>query len=116
MNSSVIGKIEKAKRYAQERTRIKFNALSIHFAGENGDHDVNFADDKWHCSCDFFAGYGACATRWPLNASSRVCCPPAPLPGYCNTPEPSLTLLAFHHARAVQACSGAAYADTDFKA
>jgi hypothetical protein len=61
LNSSVIGKIEKAKRYAQERDRIRFNALSVHFHGENADHKVELANDKWRCTCDFFAGYGACA-------------------------------------------------------
>jgi hypothetical protein len=61
LNSSVIGKIEKARRYAQERDRIRINALSMHFRGENGDHDVELSGDKWRCTCDFFAGYGACA-------------------------------------------------------
>ena len=41
VNSSVIGKIEKAKRYAQERTRMRFTALSVDFHGENGDHQVS---------------------------------------------------------------------------
>ena len=66
MNSSVIGKIEKARRYAQERERIRFAALSVDFHGENGDHKVSFAQEKWTCSCDFFAGYGACAHTMAL--------------------------------------------------
>lgn len=66
MNSSVIGKIEKAKRYAQERNRIHFTDLKVDFRGENGDHQVNFSNDKWHCTCDFFAGYGACAHTMAL--------------------------------------------------
>lgn len=66
MNSSVIGKIEKAKRYAQERDRMKFSALSVHFHGENDDHEVSLADEKWHCSCEFFAGHGTCAHSMAL--------------------------------------------------
>jgi hypothetical protein len=66
VNSSVIGKIEKARRYAQERNRIHFDSFSVAFKGENGDHHVEFKDDRWHCSCDFFAGYGACAHTMAL--------------------------------------------------
>ncbi len=66
MNSSVIGKIEKARRYAQERDRISMTLLSVHFRGENGDHLVELANEKWRCTCDFFAGYGACAHTMAL--------------------------------------------------
>lgn len=66
MNSSVIGKIEKAKRYAQERDRMRVNSLSVHFRGENGDHYVELASEKWRCTCDFFASYGACAHTMAL--------------------------------------------------
>lgn len=66
MNSSVIGKIEKARRYAQERNRIRFTALAVDFHGENGDHRVEFSDGRWSCSCDFFAGYRACAHTMAL--------------------------------------------------
>jgi hypothetical protein len=66
VNSSVIGKIEKAKRYAQERERIRFVGLSVDFNGENGDHKVSLTDEQWHCSCDFFEGHGACAHTMAL--------------------------------------------------
>ena len=66
MNSSVIGKIEKAKRYSQERQRMQFTDLSVAFEGDNDRHRVSFSDQKWHCSCDFFAGYGACAHTMAL--------------------------------------------------
>ncbi len=66
MNSSVIGKIEKAKHYAQERERMRFSALSVHFHGENDDHEVTLADEKWHCTCEFFEGHGACAHSMAL--------------------------------------------------
>ena len=66
MNSSVIGKIEKAKRYARERDRMRVTGLSVDFHGENDDHKVSLDGDHWHCTCDFFAGYGACAHTMAL--------------------------------------------------
>ena len=67
MNSSVIGKVEKARRYSQERERMRFTNFSVDFHGENDDHKVTFSDGKWDCSCDFFAaGHGACAHTMAL--------------------------------------------------
>ncbi len=66
MQSSLIGKIEKAKRYAQERDRIRFSNLRVNFRGENDAHDVWLEDESWHCSCDFFAGWGFCCHTMTL--------------------------------------------------
>ena len=60
MQSSLIGKIEKAKRYAQETDRVTFRELSVGFRGGNGDYDVNFKDGKWHCTCSFFSKWALC--------------------------------------------------------
>ena len=61
MNSSLIGKIEKAKRYAQEPKRVSFNDFSVVFSGENDDHAVSYKSNRWNCSCDFFAGWQVCS-------------------------------------------------------
>lgn len=67
MNSSVIGKIEKARLYARERSRMKVADLRVQFHGENGDHEVTLKDNTWHCTCDFFAtGHGTCAHTMAL--------------------------------------------------
>lgn len=66
MNSSLIGKIEKARRYAEERERMQVTGLSIHFHGENGDHDVSLTGDAWNCTCEFFEGYRTCAHTMAL--------------------------------------------------
>jgi hypothetical protein len=66
VNSSVIGKVEKARLYARERTRMKVNGLSVDFHGENGDHKVTLQDSQWHCTCDFFPGHGTCAHTMAL--------------------------------------------------
>ncbi len=54
MNSSLIGKIEKAKRYAQEPERVTFLQFQAQFNGENDAHTVTYEDQHLHCTCDFF--------------------------------------------------------------
>ena len=66
MQSSLIGKIEKAKRYAQETDRITFNELSITFRGENNNYTTEYKNGQWHCSCRFFAGWGMCSHTMAL--------------------------------------------------
>ena len=61
MQSSLIGKIEKAKRYAQETDRITFNDFSVKFRGENSDYETGLKDGKWHCTCSFFNSWGLCS-------------------------------------------------------
>ena len=61
MQSSLIGKIEKAHRYAQEPDRISFNDFSVKFRGTNDDHTTCYKDNKWSCTCDFFGAWGLCA-------------------------------------------------------
>lgn len=66
MKSDLIGKIEKARRYAQERDRITFTGLNVTFRGENDIHNVAFADGRWSCTCDFFARWGTCSHTMAL--------------------------------------------------
>ena len=66
MNSGLIGKVDKAKKYALERDRMHVNALSVDFQGENDTHHVALEGESWACSCDFFAGWGACAHTMAL--------------------------------------------------
>ncbi len=67
MHSSLIGKIEKARRYAEEREdRIKFQALAVRFRGENDEHEVTLDGSRWSCTCDFFEGYGTCCHTMAL--------------------------------------------------
>lgn len=66
MQSSLIGKIEKAKRYAQEVDRVTFSEFSVKFRGENNTYVTGFKDGKWHCSCSFFSGWGCCSHTMTL--------------------------------------------------
>jgi hypothetical protein len=66
MQSSLIGKIEKARRYAQERDRVTFYEFSVKFRGENSDYTTGYKDGKWHCTCGFFSSWGLCSHTMAL--------------------------------------------------
>jgi hypothetical protein len=66
MQSSLIGKIEKAKRYAQERERVTFSELTTKFRGENDEYTVGYGNGKWHCTCRFFSQWGLCSHTMAL--------------------------------------------------
>ncbi len=61
MHSSVIGKIEKANRYARELDRISIDRLSLTFRGDNDSHRVTLESDRWQCNCHYFESWGTCA-------------------------------------------------------
>jgi hypothetical protein len=66
MDYGMIGKIEKAKRYAIERDRIIFKEFQATFDGDNNPHTVKFEDGSWHCDCDFFMTRGVCSHTMAL--------------------------------------------------
>ena len=66
MDSSLIGKIDKAKRYAQERDRIVFSQFRVSFRGEHDIYSLSYDDGQWHCSCDFFSHRGLCSHTMTL--------------------------------------------------
>lgn len=77
MQSSLIGKIEKANRYAQEKDRVTFRELSIKFRGENSDYDVILQEGgKWHCTCSFFSQWGLCSHTMALEKILENMLPP----------------------------------------
>jgi hypothetical protein len=54
MDHGMIGKIEKAKRYAQQRERFRFDQFHVTFTGENNNHQVSFDSGVFKCDCEFF--------------------------------------------------------------
>jgi len=66
MQSSLIGKIEKAHRYAQEPERITINEFSAIFRGANDDHTIHYSEHHWSCTCHFFQDRGLCAHTMAL--------------------------------------------------
>lgn len=61
MQSSLISKIEKAKRYAQERDRITFRDLTVSFRGEHDTYVLSYREGRWECSCHHFSVQGTCS-------------------------------------------------------
>jgi len=66
MDSSMINKIMKAKRYAEQRDRVNFSDFRVTFRGNHTDHVVVYQDGNWHCGCDFFARRRVCCHTMAL--------------------------------------------------
>jgi hypothetical protein len=54
MYSSLIGKVQKAHQYAQERERVVLSQFSAAFRGEHSIYQVTYDEGKWGCSCEHF--------------------------------------------------------------
>ncbi len=63
MHSAMIGKIEKAHRYAQEPERVKFQELKATFQGGHDGYEVSFDGTHWTCNCHTFESHtvGTCS-------------------------------------------------------
>lgn len=61
MRSSLIGKIEKAKLYAQEPDRVTLSSFTSQFRGENDNYQVSYIEGEWQCSCHFSSQWGTCS-------------------------------------------------------
>lgn len=66
MDYGMIGKIEKAKRYAAEKDRIKIQSMVVTFDGANNPHTVSLENGVWQCDCDFFQTRGRCSHTMAL--------------------------------------------------
>jgi hypothetical protein len=66
MDYGMIGKIEKAKRYAEEKKRFQFSSFSITMDGANSPHNVSYDKGKWVCDCDFFKTRNRCSHTMAL--------------------------------------------------
>lgn len=61
MHSDLIGKIEKARRYAEQPERIQLGEVKAVFNGGNSNHQIELKDGHWSCDCSFFNHWGTCA-------------------------------------------------------
>jgi hypothetical protein len=67
LHSSLIGKIEKAKRYADEKDHyIEFDSFVVRFHGENSEHQVELSGSSLTCDCEFFHDYKVCSHTMAL--------------------------------------------------
>ena len=76
MQSSLIGKIEKATRYSQETGRVTFSEFMVKFQGDNNDYTTGYKDGKWQCSCSFFANWGLCSHTMAMEKILNGMLPP----------------------------------------
>lgn len=75
MYSSIIGKVQKAHQYAQERDRVCVQQIAVTIHGDNDDHEVSYRGGVWSCTCHFFAGYGICSHTMALERILGVMVP-----------------------------------------
>ena len=61
MDSSMIGKIDKARQYAEERERVTISGLRASFQGNHNTYEVDYDSGTWDCRCHFFATRGVCS-------------------------------------------------------
>ena len=66
MDYGMIGKLEKAKRYAEDRQRFRFNKFDVTFHGDNNDHHVSFDNGAFQCDCEFFITHKRCGHSMAL--------------------------------------------------
>ena len=79
MDSSMIGKIEKAKRYATESNRrVIFKQFRVSLEGDNNTYVVAFEDGRWSCGCKYFASHGLCSHTMAMERVLGVMLPPSP--------------------------------------
>lgn len=58
MDSSMIGKVEKAHRYAEEKDRFTFLTFQVMVRGDNGEYLVTYDHGKWTCNSEYFKTHG----------------------------------------------------------
>ena len=66
MHSSIIGKIDKARRYAEEKDRVSITSLRATFQGDHNAYAVGFESGSWHCECRSFLTRGMCSHTMAL--------------------------------------------------
>ncbi len=61
MHASMIGKVEKAMRYAHEPDRVRIHSFEASFSGDNGAHRVELDGDTWRCDCHLYEAQHGCS-------------------------------------------------------
>ncbi len=87
MDYGMIGKIEKAKLYAQELDRVTFNTLTVEFHGDNSDYTVTLSPEGWDCNCPGHKQHGVCPHVMALEKLLKPMLKRQPSP-YLRTDKP----------------------------
>ena len=61
MDSSIIGKVDKARKYAEEKERVSITSFKASFQGNHNTYEVSLDNGAWHCQCLFFSTRGVCS-------------------------------------------------------
>jgi len=62
MDSGMVSKIEKARRYAEEKEdRVRFQHFEVSIRGGHADHLVRYDKGVFQCDCNFFAQRNVCS-------------------------------------------------------
>ena len=61
MDSGMVSKIEKSRRYAEETERVHFAEFKVVIRGDHNTYTVSYDDGSWACGCRFFAQRGVCS-------------------------------------------------------
>ncbi len=80
MDYGMIGKIEKARRYAEEPQRVTLKALHVAFQGDNNSYTIHLDDHGWQCSCPGFEQHRICPHIMTLEKLFRPMLKRDPLP------------------------------------
>lgn len=80
MDYGMIGKIEKARRYAQEPERVTFLSLQAEFKGDNNNYLITLKDDAWACTCPGFQQHKICPHIMTLEKMFKSMLKRQPLP------------------------------------
>ncbi len=66
MDSGMISKIQKSKRYAEEPERIQIDEIRVRFRGEHDDYIVSYSEGQWRCQCLFYQQRLVCSHTMAL--------------------------------------------------
>ena len=66
MDSSIIGKVDKAIKYSGERERVSINTFQATFHGNHNTYEVTYNSGEWQCQCLFFETRGVCSHTMAL--------------------------------------------------
>lgn len=80
MDYGMIGKIEKARRYAQEPERVTLSALDAQFRGDNSTYHITLKEGSWNCTCPGFQTHHICPHIMTLEKVLRPMLKMQPLP------------------------------------
>jgi hypothetical protein len=80
MDYGMIGKREKAKRYAEDPKRFNFKKFDLTFHGDNNDHSVQFDKGTFSCDCEFFLTHKRCSHTMALEILLKDMLPQATEP------------------------------------